>query len=640
MRKIFNFALIALCLSAVYSCEKEIAVADEIQTQDVLLPNVYTCTIAGLDTKVTVAEDGKTAWEDGDKLLIHGQKVEDNLEVELHSFTNGNKDASFTADLSSIAAASGSYYAAYPADAYIGLTDEPGYNGYYSGFGNTNKPLLAGYLDGSTFKLYNLCGVLTFKVSGDYDGYLFEGNRAETVGYDEYRVKITSEEQNFNSWKTAGDKASITGTVNGDGSTLNYVYFPNGASFPNGFTLYLMKEGVIKGYVTSNKSIDIERGHQKNMGVLPAGKIHARPMASWTAGAIDLNNQNGAKQAPANSYLLVRNSTYRDKVFKIRAVKGNDLTQPIEGIASVEILWESRCNDADTAPDPGFLVESVDFDKNHIYLKTPAGDAFKDGNALIAAKDSEGNILWSWHIWVSNTAVTDITSPAVSNTPVMDRNLGALVPATIDAESKVTSYGLVYQWGRKDPFLGAKRVTSSTTTVHASAAGRTFTVGPDEYITLDYSIKNPMAMPATPSYDKDWCSDTDNNFWKDSAKTIYDPCPSGYRVMQMDKSTELWSDDNQADITVVTGWAYNVSNYSFAFGSPAVIFPLAGYKEAKTKQTNPGTRAGVWCTHLSSSHPEQAYYLNIRVSGDAIGTHARNYIGRYRALSVRCEREP
>lgn len=640
MKKINRFALIVAAFAAVFSCQK--AVEEEIvepeknkePVEEVTTPSLktYTCSIVSDESKVTVDQGGKTAWEDGDVIVIHGHKVNQNVEVALHDFSNENKVATFSADLSGVRGVDdveGAYYVSYPASAYIGLSgSDEGYNGYYSGFGNTNLPLMAGYLDGvnNEFKMYNLCGVMTFKVTGDYNGYIFEGNRAETVGYDGYRVKITKDTEDYQSWKTEAPKASVTGTVNGDGATLNYIFFPNGASFPNGFTLYLMKDGVIKGYVTSTKSISVARGHQKNMGLLPSGKIHARAMTLSAANAVDLNNFGGAKQTPANSYLLVRNSTYRDKVFKIWAVKGNDLSQPLDDIASVEVLWESRCQGS--GADANILINAVDFDKNHIYFQTPAGDNFKDGNAVIAAKDALGNILWSWHIWVSNTEVGTISCPEVSATAVMDRNLGAMKVSTIDAVSDIMSYGLLYQWGRKDPILGAKYVESGSLPGYSSSSSFSLL---NTQMTLDYSIQNPMVFTYV-NDSSDWCS-TSDNYWDESVKTIYDPCPSGYRVMKRNTSVALWSDANTADLTKIVGWDIQSANYSFAVGSPATVFPLAGYKDGNLTTSYPGKRAAIWSSKGSDA---SGYFINIRSDKT---TYTRTSSCKARAYSVRCVAE-
>lgn len=636
MRKINCFVLTVLFVGALCSCQKEVSP----QTDDVTTPakgdlQTFTARIADLTPKVSVDAGGKTEWEDGDRIVIHGHYVAENLKVELQNFSADKKEASFTADLSGILAEEGAYYVSYPADAYIGLSgEEVKYNGYYSGFNDTNHPLMAGYLDGTKLVLYNLCGVLTFKVNGDYNGYILEGNRAETVSYDAYRVKITSTGQDFKSWKTAGDKASVQGVVtSNDGTGLNYVYFPNGASFPNGFTLYLMKDGVIKGYVTSTKEMTIGRGQQKNFGLLPEGKIHARPMTLNASEAIDLNNHDGAKQTPANSYLLVRNSTYRDKTFKIWACKGNDLSQPIEGIASVEVLWESRCEGSGTLT-AGFIVESLDFDKNHIYFKTPAGDDFKDGNAVIAAKDSDGKILWSWHIWVSYSSVNVISSAEVAGTAVMDRNLGALYAASTTEESKVTSYGLLYQWGRKDPFLGARYVTDGRSPDYVSNYSFSFQT---TQMTLDESIEKPMTGAYVSS--SDWCTSetTDRYLWSNSKKTIYDPCPSGYRVMKYDSSTQVWSEDStyKDNLANVDGWNMYNTFHSFTLGSNPVVFTLTGYRDGVGNLNYVGSRAAIWSSYASSSG-DYASFLNIRYDKTQ---YNRTSTERSRFCSVRCVAE-
>ena len=59
---------------------------------------------------------------------------------------------------------------------------------------------------------------------------------------------------------------------------------------------------------------------------------------------------------------------------------------------------------------------------------------------------ADGDILWSWHIWVTNRPIT--TSEG-NNLQWMDRNLGALSNEIGD----VANRGMLYKWGRKEPFL-------------------------------------------------------------------------------------------------------------------------------------------------------------------------------------------
>lgn len=90
------------------------------------------------------------------------------------------------------------------------------------------------------------------------------------------------------------------------------------------------------------------------------------------------------------------------------------------------------------------------------------------GNALIGAFKGE-QIIWSWHIWVCSEVADPSTQTfkvecteewPLTKYAVMDRNLGALsnkplVYGAPNNKMSVASMGLLYQWGRKDPFIGS-----------------------------------------------------------------------------------------------------------------------------------------------------------------------------------------
>ena len=83
-------------------------------------------------------------------------------------------------------------------------------------------------------------------------------------------------------------------------------------------------------------------------------------------------------------------------------------------------------------------------------------EALKNGNAVIAAKDADGNILWSWHIWVCKDYDPVAKAQTYYNNAgvMMDRNLGA----TSATPGNIASVGFLYQWGRKDPFLAGHEI--------------------------------------------------------------------------------------------------------------------------------------------------------------------------------------
>ena len=110
----------------------------------------------------------------------------------------------------------------------------------------------------------------------------------------------------------------------------------------------------------------------------------------------------------------------------------------------------------------------------------------------------------------------------------MDRNLGA----TSATPGDVGALGLLYQWGRKDPFLGSSSISSNTeamsTITWPSAVESNNSTG-----TIDYATANPTTFITYNGKNHDWYytgdSSTDDTRWQ-SSKTIYDPCPAGWRV--------------------------------------------------------------------------------------------------------------
>ncbi len=153
-----------------------------------------------------------------------------------------------------------------------------------------------------------------------------------------------------------------------------------------------------------------------------------------------------------------------------------DPDDPTKCINGLKIIWQTEnCIGNNSAGDLVYFVPSnpqTIYDK--IYVTANA-----DGNALIAAYNDEaceGDILWSWHIWVSSedpanvgNAITYYTydwdetgvygeSSGRARIPgygVMPCNIGATLSSAVGTTpnaDKVKTFGMAYQWGRKDPF--------------------------------------------------------------------------------------------------------------------------------------------------------------------------------------------
>ena len=176
----------------------------------------------------------------------------------------------------------------------------------------------------------------------------------------------------------------------------------------------------------------------------------------------------------------------------------------------------------------------------------------KSGNALIAATDKSGKIIWSWHIWRPEVQITDIKNDDGSY--IMNINLGA----TTDDYTKIGCYGLLYQWGRKDPFPGSEVMNGGTTYIDNipvyDLEGKVVDISSTSMYNLKdnslaFSIANPticISNNAQRSVCRDWLTPSESNtaLWGNpdgivrknekyankGSKTYYDPCPPGYRV--------------------------------------------------------------------------------------------------------------
>lgn len=219
-------------------------------------------------------------------------------------------------------------------------------------------------------------------------------------------------------------------------------------------------------------------------------------------------------------------------------------------------------------------TNSLDFKTN---LKGAEIGHKEGGNALVGAFDKDGIVIWSWHIWVCPEMYDPNTGQIIeeeflenwtlSGYKMMDRNLGALSNMPFyDQKSSVASMGLQYQWGRKDPFIGPNYSHDYFTgdglipVVHyyenwGVNGQKNFSNPPmpqlaSGYRNIDYTIAHPTQLVYWYHSDGNPTSlvSLDNiggYLWGTNdglsttvkelgTKTIYDPCPVGYRVPPVD----------------------------------------------------------------------------------------------------------
>jgi hypothetical protein len=286
-----------------------------------------------------------------------------------------------------------------------------------------------------------------------------------------------------------------------------------------------------------------------------------------------------SEKGSANSYIVSAAGDY-----KFKAVKGNS-KESVGTIAAVELVWET--NNTATAPEAAnTIIAKVGVDDGYITFSTPA--TLAHGNALIAAKDADGKILWSWHIWIPKTAIDKVDAGFAGTNKILDRNLGALI-ATPTTEKALESEGLYYQWGRKDPLLGSKITAFPATAVKQSVSEQT---------TIAVATENPTIYYYNEG--KDWLTTPDATLWdNEGTKTMYDPCPVGYKVPAYDATLDMWNKvDND---TFPTLWTYDETNGYVKFTTGTATFPLCGYINGGSQSISGyGKRSLVWSSTAKS----------------------------------------
>ncbi|MDR1716004.1 MAG: FimB/Mfa2 family fimbrial subunit [Prevotella sp.] len=238
------------------------------------------------------------------------------------------------------------------------------------------------------------------------------------------------------------------------------------------------------------------------------------------------------------------------------------------------------------------------------------------GNAVVAIKNTADQILWSWHIWVTQ----DI--PSVSGPKsFMDRNLGA-IGNTIGA---VKTAGLLYQWGRKDPFPSSTKISSSSEPVLYDAEGGSLMVSKEPVSVtnnLANSVANPLVFYQSSSSPYDWYTNLssggqNNNLWGPATKSVYDPCPPGWRVPEYN----IWTFDN---------WS-SFSNYGRTNLINGGFYPAAGYRGNLGSLNYIGTYGCYW-----SASPNSTFGYSLYFNSGGVNL---SYDTRVYGQSVRCVQE-
>ena len=309
------------------------------------------------------------------------------------------------------------------------------------------------------------------------------------------------------------------------------------------------------------------------------------------------------------------------------------------------------------------------------------------GNALVAIRKTSSptlnDILWSWHLWitdydpyvqwtrVSGTYVYAVpggeihryadkageplwNTAAYADAFIMDRNLGARAAVPGGESDASSAFGCSYQFGRKDPFPADGTVTS---------IGADMTGAPGEG-TIKRNIRYSIHHPETfiNGGNNNWTTyETEgailgrqNAYWNDpgrdahsddpseaafdyceAGKSVYDPCPYGWRVPAM----KVWSGFSMATVQWTTAPVkalyYYPEGYDPSAPKGSLFFPSPGYRRPSRQDS--GTNGYYWTDDPGSATYARGlrFYASGGMTLSSIGVS--NYY-RSSGYPVRCIR--
>ena len=294
-------------------------------------------------------------------------------------------------------------------------------------------------------------------------------------------------------------------------------------------------------------------------------------------------------ETTANCYVVNAAGYYKLPLVYGNALKnGTDNTSAYSGgnfkDYKNKTINDPYINNADDATlvwsDGFYMFKDIKLDADKKYLTFHIDPNYlQQANAVLAVRDANDDIMWSWHIWVTERDINKTHSVIdwfdSSNTfELMSSNLGWVdgknvyynqrdiayeftqkgsgkkAEMVVKQEGREFDYKDVgstyYQWGRKDPLVAMRNwdaVGADDYRLHETGRSDygydTQTGG----ITLGDAIQHPNIYytRAKTEGGENWCKDNITVLWNNydsggqdestfSIKTIYDPSPRGFKV--------------------------------------------------------------------------------------------------------------
>ena len=593
---------------------------------------------SGENTKVTakLADKESLNWLSGQSIFLNA-----NSDAYVYNGTEPSNTASFEGPSYSIPAAG--LFGAYVGQQTTSVTANAAdvsmtfnvpsvwqYDADHSPLGT-----MVAYSKDSNLNFHNLEGYLKFKLYGDNElegpqpciqSIVVSGANGEAVS-GEVTVKFTNGGAVKGVTYNSAESTSIKIDMGDEPLQLDP---ENPVEIIVPFAAGSYEKGIY--FVVNTDDENYMKRTEETVTVVERGQVAEVPEYVFVADPKPINlSENGY----ANCYIIVQEAA-TNYCFDATVIGNGDeglfegahVTSTKIAPKGAKILWKiiSSSKVQETSEQP-IVTKSVKIDRDGIVSFSTHG---MTGNAVIAVYDNEectGAPLWTWHFWKPEGGMDGVKDIAYNDTyTLMNMNLGAV---QLNNYPDHTS-GMYYQWGRKDPFFHANSIAVSS---NFSLVENKNTDGD-----INYVVANPKTFitsaGAANFENNDWLPNAMQNdkLWG-SKKTIYDPCPAGYRVADAEAFAAI---TGEPTIMPNTGTGGGTNQLQYTLGGVATQFPCSGYllfDEAKRHDRNKSGR--IWTVTAGTEDSTKSKAFSYETTGTTVGV-----IEAERALAhpVRCQK--
>lgn len=351
------------------------------------------------------------------------------------------------------------------------------------------------------------------------------------------------------------------------------------------------------------------------------------------------HNENAYTSSASGSNVLGTFLNHKGTGITQPYIYDNDDSQP----AYAKLVWQ----------DAEGLVSGVKLlDDNHRLVFTVNRETIAQGNAVVAVYDNSDQVLWSWHIWVTDYKLgDDLKTVSYSGTHTMlpynlgwcdgqtttyaarsvkvrftQDETGEQQIITVRQEAYIVSVlenQPFYQWGRKDPMLPSTGTGNTNKTWYDASGASLKTLTTASWSTGDTAITNGILNPGTfcsnyymdQTYYNLWAADntSTSSDLATSTKTVYDPCPVGYKVPLNNAFRAFTTTgSNTSTASQINGtWNAAEKGWDFNCTEGTVFFPASGYRNYSSGSLNyVGSYGYCWSAVPNSTSSGRYLYFN------------------------------